>query len=190
MPAPPASHGYRTAGGYEVSTPNGRGDCVIIKRGGAVVFEIVLGGPNVKLVTPGNLEISAGGSINITAGTMMNTTVGAVSTTTVGGGMNTTVGGAMNTSCGSNGQLTVGGRLNVNVGAGTALATADLTVAVSRQAAIDSGNVLTVKSKKIGLHAETDVQIQGKDILIEGSGDVKLKASKDIVLKGQKIAQN
>jgi type VI secretion system secreted protein VgrG len=34
------------------------------------------------------------------------------------------------------------------------------------------------------------ITIKGKDIAIEGSGDIEVKASKNIIMKGQKIAQN
>jgi len=34
------------------------------------------------------------------------------------------------------------------------------------------------------------IVIKGKDITIDGSGQITGKASKDIVLKGQKILQN
>jgi len=173
MPTLPLVQSYRTVGGYEVSTPTGR-DCVIIKRGGAVVFEIVLGGPNMKLVTPGNLEIQAGGSITMTAGSNMTTTAGA----------------AMNTTSGGNSQLNVGGRLSVNAVVVSSLSTPDLTVTASRQAAIDAGNSLTIKAKKVDVRSDTDVHIEGKDITIVGDGEVKVKATKNIVLKGQKILQN
>ena len=34
------------------------------------------------------------------------------------------------------------------------------------------------------------ILIKGKDITIEGSGEITVKASKDIVMKGSKILQN
>ena len=34
------------------------------------------------------------------------------------------------------------------------------------------------------------IVIKGKDISIEGSGKINVKASKDIVMKGSKILQN
>jgi type VI secretion system secreted protein VgrG len=34
------------------------------------------------------------------------------------------------------------------------------------------------------------IAIEGKDISIQGSGDISLKAAKDVIIKGSRILQN
>jgi type VI secretion system secreted protein VgrG len=49
---------------------------------------------------------------------------------------------------------------------------------------------LTSGSASITLKKDGTIQINGKDVTIEGSGKVNVKASSDVIIKGSKIAQN
>ncbi len=45
-------------------------------------------------------------------------------------------------------------------------------------------------SASITLKKDGSIKVKGKDLKIEASGDVEIKAGKDIVMKGMKILQN
>jgi type VI secretion system secreted protein VgrG len=63
---------------------------------------------------------------------------------------------------------------------------------VSKKFVLDAGDEITLKSgdASITLKKDGTIQIKGKDITISGSGQVGVKASSDLVLKGSKIAGN
>ena len=49
---------------------------------------------------------------------------------------------------------------------------------------------ITTGSASITMKKDGTIFIKGKDITIDGSGKINVKASKDIVMKGSKIFQN
>ena len=57
---------------------------------------------------------------------------------------------------------------------------------------IQAGDSLTLRVGDASLTMRKDgsILLKGKDISIEGTGRVSVKASKDIVMKGQKILDN
>jgi len=57
---------------------------------------------------------------------------------------------------------------------------------------IDAGDSVSIKtgSASITMKKDGTITIKGKDITIEGSGKINVKASSDIVMKGSKILQN
>ena len=50
--------------------------------------------------------------------------------------------------------------------------------------------VLKTGDASITMKKDGTIEIKGKDILINGSGQIDVKASKNVVMKGQKILQN
>ena len=63
---------------------------------------------------------------------------------------------------------------------------------VAKNYVLDAGDAITLKtgSASISMKKDGTITIKGKDITIEGSGKVNVKASSDIVMKGSKILQN
>jgi hypothetical protein len=57
-------------------------------------------------------------------------------------------------------------------------------------AAVGDEIVLKTGDASIVLKKDGTITIKGKTITIDGSGDVRIKATRDMVLKGQKILQN
>ena len=57
---------------------------------------------------------------------------------------------------------------------------------------IDAGDSVTIKtgSASITMKKDGTIIIKGKDITVDGSGKINVKASSDIVMKGSKILQN
>jgi type VI secretion system secreted protein VgrG len=51
---------------------------------------------------------------------------------------------------------------------------------------------VTIKTGSASNEMKKDgtITIKGKDITVEGSGKISVKASKDVVIKGSKILQN
>ena len=57
---------------------------------------------------------------------------------------------------------------------------------------IDAGDSVTIKtgSASISMKKDGTITIKGKDITIEGSGKINVKAGANVVMKGSKILQN
>ena len=57
---------------------------------------------------------------------------------------------------------------------------------------IDAGEALVLKtgSASITMKKDGTIVVKGKDITIEGSGKINVKASSDVVVKGSKILNN
>ena len=57
---------------------------------------------------------------------------------------------------------------------------------------MNAGDSITIKTGSASLTMKKDgtIVLKGKDITIEGSGKINIKASSDIVMKGSKISQN
>ncbi len=66
------------------------------------------------------------------------------------------------------------------------------TTKVKKNILIDAGDQILIKTGKASILMKKDgtINIEGKDITIKGSGQITIKASKDIVMKGKKILEN
>ena len=63
---------------------------------------------------------------------------------------------------------------------------------VGKKLVIDAGDEILIKcgSAKIMMKKDGTIGIEGKDISVNGSGKISIKASSDIVMKGSKISEN
>jgi len=79
----------------------------------------------------------------------------------------------------------VGGGRGTNVGK-------DDSLKVGKNLVIDAGDSVTIKtgSASISMKKDGTITIKGKDITIEGSGKINVKAGANVVMKGSKILQN
>jgi type VI secretion system secreted protein VgrG len=68
----------------------------------------------------------------------------------------------------------------------------DDSLNVSKKLIIDAGDsiTLTTGSASISMKKDGTITIKGKDITIQGSGKINVKASSDVVIKGSKVMQN
>ena len=66
------------------------------------------------------------------------------------------------------------------------------TLKVGKAILVTAGDQITLKTGDASIVMKKDgtIQIKGKDITIDGSGAINVKASKNITMKGQKILQN
>lgn len=112
-------------------------------------------------------------------------TVGAAQEVTVGGFRTLTVGLYQNTAIGLDHSETIGKNHTVDVGD-------DETITIGKKLLIEVGDEITIKTGKASINMKKDgtINIEGKDITIKGSGQITVKASKDIVMKGKKILEN
>jgi len=84
-----------------------------------------------------------------------------------------------------NENITIGKTREVAVGENDSLQ-------VTKKLEINAGDQITLQSgsASIALKKDGTILIKGKDITIEGSGKINVKASSDVVIKGSKISQN
>ena len=132
-----------------------------------------------------NETISVGAAQEITVGAAQMVTVGAAQTVNVGAKQSVSVGSDMSENIG-------GAQSNKIAKARTTSVGEDDTLKVGKSLVIDAGDSVTIKtgSASITMKKDGTIHIKGKDITIDGSGKINVKASSDIVMKGAKILQN
>ena len=89
--------------------------------------------------------------------------------------------------------MTVGGDQSTSVGKGRSARWPKTTsLKVGKNLVIDAGDSVTIKTGERQHHDEEGRhdQIKGKDITIDGSGKINVKASSDVVIKGSKVGIN
>ena len=124
-----------------------------------------------------NETIGVGVAQEITVGAEQTVKVGANQTITVGADQSTSVGANQTNSITAGRKSTVGEDDQLDV-------TKKLTITAGEEISITTGKASIVLKK------DGTITINGKDITIDGSGEITAKAAKDFTLKGQKILQN
>lgn len=137
------------------------------------------------------VDIGAYQSINV--GADQSTNVGANQSTDVGANQSLTVGGNQSESVSGNASKSVKGNDSLGVdGNRSADVKGDDSLKVGKNLVIDAGDSVTIKtgSASITMKKDGTIVIKGKDITVEGSGKINVKASNNIIMKGDKILQN
>jgi type VI secretion system secreted protein VgrG len=174
-------------------------------------------GSNEDITIGANRTIAVGGDESATVSRQRTHTVGvnetisigAAQETTVGAGRTVTVGASQSTSIGANQSLSVGSNRTVEIGKDAGMTIAknesrsvgegrattigkDEALKVGKNLVIDAGDSVSIKtgSASITMKKDGTIVIKGKDITLEGSGKVNVKASSDVIIKGSKIQQN
>ena len=130
-------------------------------------------------------------------------------TESVGGAEQINIGKDQTVSIGSNRRLSVAKDESISVSGGRTDAVVKneaVSIGKNRQASVgendaldvgkkllvDVGEQITIQtgSASITMKKDGTISIKGKDIKIEGSGKINVKASSDVVIKGSKISQN
>jgi type VI secretion system secreted protein VgrG len=148
-----------------------------------------------------NETIAIGAAQEIAIGAMQSVSIGANQDVNVGINQSTSVGANQSATVGANRSIEVGANLSTkvsadearDVGAGRATQVAkDDALKVGKNLVIDAGDSISFKtgSASITMKKDGTITIKGKDITVEGSGKINVKASSDIVMKGSKILQN
>jgi type VI secretion system secreted protein VgrG len=137
--------------------------------------------------------ISVGAAQMVNVAAVQNVNVGGSQSTKVAGARSVSVGAAQSTKVAAKLSTTVGADETHNVSGGrtTSIGKDDGTK-VGKNFVVDAGDSVTIKTGSASFVMKKDgtITIKGKDITIEGSGKINLKASKNIVMKGSKILEN
>lgn len=174
-------------------------------------------GANESITIGANRTISVGASESATVALQRTHTVGVNETIAIGAAQEVAIGafqavvvGAYQTvnvganqavSVGVNRSVDVGSKLSTNVGADEARSVTngrstsvgkDDALKVGKNLVIDAGDSVTIKTgdASITMNKDGTIVIKGKDIKVEGSGKINVKASSDVVIKGSKVGIN
>lgn len=137
--------------------------------------------------------ILVGGARTVTVGALQAVTVGAAQVITVGASQTETFGGSHTQTVGSGQTVSVAGDGTYNIAGGrTTNVGKDDSLAIAKKLSIDAGEEILISTGDASISMKKDgtILIKGKDITIEGTGEIVGKASKNMTLKGQKILQN
>ncbi len=145
-------------------------------------------------VTVGAMQvISVGANQTTTVGANQSNTVGASQDEKIGASQSVEVGAAQSVKVGSDRSITIGGADGLSVGKSRTVSVADDdNLTVGKNLVINAGDSITIKtgSASITLKKDGTIMIKGKDITMDGSGKISVKAGGDIGMKGSKILQN
>ena len=144
-------------------------------------------------VVGANESIAIGAAQEVAIGAAQAITVGANQSTTVGNNRSVTVAKDQNVEVGANAAMKVAKNEARDVGETRATKVGkDDALKVGKKLTIDAGDQIALKtgSASITMKKDGSIVIKGKDITIEGSGKINVKASSDITMKGSKIKQN
>ncbi|RWO32171.1 MAG: type VI secretion system tip protein VgrG [Mesorhizobium sp.] len=126
-------------------------------------------------------------------GASQNISIAADQNKKVGGGQNFEIGKGRKLKIGADDSTDVGGGHTLKVGKASAVDVADDgSFKIGKDFAIDAGDSisLTCGSASITMKKDGNIIIKGKDITVNGSGKINIKASSDITMKGSKIHEN
>jgi type VI secretion system secreted protein VgrG len=138
-------------------------------------------------------EITVGGAQAISVGAVQSVTVGGNQSTSVGANHSVSAGGNQSTTVGKNASMTVSGDETRKVEGGRKTNVGkDDALEVTKKLTIVAGDAIMIKTGDAVIEMKKDgtITIKGKDVTVEGSGKINVKASSDLVLKGSKIAGN
>jgi len=132
-----------------------------------------------------NMTITVGANLTETVAINVAETIGAAKELTIGAGYAETVGAEKAVTVGKDETTNIGSNQSTNVGK-------DGSLNVGKNLVIEAGDSIVIKTGKaqIAMKKDGTITIQGKDITLKGSGGIDVKASKNVVVKGQKILQN
>ncbi|MDE2372014.1 MAG: type VI secretion system tip protein VgrG [Burkholderiales bacterium] len=137
--------------------------------------------------------VAVGAAQTISVGLNQSTSVGANQSNDVGANQSTTVGAKQTTNVGADRSIEVGGAQSTQVGKGRSTQVGeDDALKVGKNWVVDAGDSVTIKtgSASITMKKDGTITIKGKDITVDGSGKINIKASSDVVIKGSKIGAN
>ena len=160
-----------TVGGSETST-------VALQRTHTV-------GVNETISVGGGQQVSVGGLQAITVGLLQTTNVGLAQMVNVGASRSVMVALNQTTKVGNNESHGVSGNRSTSVGKDD-----ELSVGKNLAITVADSLTITVGAASISLKKDGSILISGKDIAVEGSGKIGVKAASDCVVKGSTVDIN
>lgn len=174
----------------------------------AIVQTVTVGAARVDTVGAAEARTVGGPQVNtigatrsVTVGLAQSHEIGASDSWSVGSDQSVTIRAAQSFSVGKGRSATVaeddtteiGGARALKIGKGSLVEIGeDGAIKVGKNLVIEAGDSIVVKcgSAAIAMKKDGTITIEGKDITINGSGKINVKASSDITMKGSKINQN
>ncbi|MGI9419078.1 MAG: type VI secretion system Vgr family protein [Geminicoccaceae bacterium] len=158
-------------------------------------------GKNEQVTVGSNQTVNVGQNRTDMVGANETRTVAMILAQNVGLHRNVAVGGNQTEEVALNAILGVGQNRDTSVGQNDDLSVAktrstsigdDDSLNVGKTITINAGDEITIVTGKASINMKKDgtIRIAGKDITIDGSGKIDIKAKKNITQKGQKILQN
>jgi len=140
-----------------------------------------------------NETIAIGAAQEVAIGAAQTVAIGAMQSVNIGASQSLNVGAGQTNNIGANQSTTVGGAQTNSVAkARTTSVGEDDSLKVGKNLVIEAADSVTIKtgSASITMKKDGTITIKGKDITIEGSGKINVKASSDVVVKGSKVGIN
>jgi type VI secretion system secreted protein VgrG len=133
----------------------------------------------------GNDTISIGKNHELSVGKNQSINVGEKRSLNVSSDESITIGGKRVDQVDKDEETTIGKNRKVSVAEND-------SVAVGKKLLIDAGDEILIKTGDASITMQKDgtITIKGKDISLEGSGKINVKASSDVTIKGSKVAAN
>jgi len=158
-------------------------------------------GSNRSLTVGGNQDISVGKSQTISVGKDNSVSIGGSNTWSVDKDHSSSVSGAQAITIGKDRSLSVSGGHTITVskdenrtidGQQALKVAKDGLINIGKKMSITVGDQLTIKVGKASITMKKDgtITIDGKDIKLNASGKIDIKASGDVKIKGSKVGQN
>lgn len=137
--------------------------------------------------------LAIGASQSVTVGGSQSASIGKNQVSDVGDSQTQTIGKDRSGSIGGNDTLQVAKDQAISIGEGRATNVGkDDALTVGKNLVISAGDSITFSTGSASLSMKKDgtIVIKGKDITVEGSGKINVKAASNVVIKGSKIVQN
>jgi type VI secretion system secreted protein VgrG len=150
-------------------------------------------GANETIGIGGAQEVGIGAAQMVLVGAVQSVTVIGAQSIKVGATQSTKVTATQSTEVGADRSVTVKGGQTSSVGKARQVSVKeDDKLEVGKNLVIDAGESVVIKtgSASISMKKDGTIQIKGKDITIDGSGNVNIKAGADIVMSAKNIKQN
>jgi type VI secretion system secreted protein VgrG len=138
------------------------------------------------------MAINVGAAMAIDVGAAMATNVGAVNSLTVGAANSKTVGGDDKEEVNGGKTVTVAKDLGETISGGHTVTVTKAHALKAKTISMEAEDEITIKTgdATISMKKDGTITIKGKDIAIQGSGKIGVKADSDLTLKGSKIGEN
>jgi type VI secretion system secreted protein VgrG len=155
-----------------------------------------------EAITIGGARTTTIGLVDaLQVGGAQTVTVGAARAITVVGGEITSIGGARALNLAGNDSINIVGNRDVDIvknesvtikGKRTQNVSKDDMIEVGKKLQINVGDEIVIKTGQasITMKKNGDITIKGKNLTLNGTGKVNVKATRDVIVKGSKISQN
>jgi len=150
-------------------------------------------GQNENITVTMNRARQVGMNENISIGANKGLQIGGSVSTAIGGNNSNTISGDESTGIGKGRSEKVAQDEAVGIGKNRSHQVGENdTLAVGKKLTINAGDQISITTGKASILMKKDgtITIKGKDITIDGSGKITVKASKNVIIKGKKVLEN